>query len=199
MPCRDLMKFENLKEIFTPYLAVSVKEECLSNRYWLTDRNYVDSKNIRFNLLTKKGETILGNICCADKDFFAYQGKKYAWINNIRLKPELKMKQTVKKFSKKWDKKYIENEISAIALEAIDDGIIAWHRLGFEYQNATDKVILKALFADYVNETKGLELDIIDLQKVDSSYFFDEKLGSFTQWLNSKDSTRKMPMIRRLK
>ncbi|MDD2358546.1 MAG: hypothetical protein PHX13_11615 [Thiovulaceae bacterium] len=198
MPCRELVDFEHIQDVFLPFNAVSTKNECIQDRNWITGRTLVDGRTLWFNILDKKGNTILGNICCADKFFFAYSGKKYAWINNIRLKPEFKKSKNVKKFSKKWDKKYIEHGISAIGLNAIEDGIIAWHRLGFEYRNITDKTILIAHFADYLNEVKNIVLENIDLKQVDSSYFFDEIHGDFTQWIKTRGFDTKIPMIRRL-
>lgn len=195
MSCEQL-DFKELRSVFEPYNMVVVHEDCINERNWLTNRHNVISQNVRYNILDASNGTILGNHCCAEKSFFTYDGKKFVWIHNIRLKDDLKVKGLVRGFARNWNKKYIKEGFSGIALDAIRDGVVAWYRLGFNYKNSTDLTTITGYFADYLKEIKDIELDDIDLKTIDIEMFFDKK-QNFTDWLSKERSIDKIPMIRR--
>jgi hypothetical protein len=68
---------------------------------------------------------------------------------------------------------YKQNGFKTIILKAINDGVVVWKKLGFEFDNITDEKIIIKQFNIYLREIKGiLDKKFVNIKQVPKDYFF---------------------------
>ncbi len=139
--------------------------------------------------LTKDGNELLKHCCIHNEYILNSSSEKYVVLHNIRLKDDIK--NTEENIGKKIINRnktiYKESGFKKIILKAVEDGIIAWRRIGFEFDNIIDeKVILKS-FNRYLKVVKNIDKPkkYRNIKLIEKELLFDED-KNFTDWLKEE-------------
>ena len=135
--------------------------------------------------LTKNNSDVLQH-CCIHNEYFLIENEKTVKLHNITIKNTLRRDRLAKKIIYKNKEIYKQNGFKSIVLKAINDGVVVWKKLGFEFDNITDEKIVIKQFNIYLREIKGINEKFVNIKQVPKDYFFDESIN-FTDWLSSKN------------
>lgn len=121
---------------------------------------------------------------------------KVAEHEYIYLKPQYRQKGIGANFVHNADNIYRRNEFAEIHLRATWDGIVVWHKKGFEYVSSNTEGTIVRAWRDYFNSVFS-ELDLMQrvgiirqykcLRDIPKKYLLPDNKQSFTDWLESKD------------
>lgn len=144
------------------------------------------NKKEAFLYLLNDSKEILKHCCIHNEYILEDKEGKYVRLNNITLKDEVKAsKEKIgKKIIHQNREVYKRNGFNRIVLRAIHDGVVAWKKIGFDFDNPIDeKLILKQL-TKYLVEIKLIKENnkFTSLDNVSRELFFDKKIN-FTDWL----------------
>lgn len=196
MSCRGLLDIEEFKSIYTPYNVFIEKDECVNEKCWHL-KTFVDKKALRYKLTSGNPPlSVLGNECCAENRFYKIAEEAIVSIESINLNPSIRGKKNMKKFLFSGDQVYRAHGYKTMILSAIRDGMVAWHRMGFEYYSPTDKMKVFNEFRRYYQEINNAECPYKSLRDAKTKDFFHTD-KTFTQWLEEKNYYG-IRMIRRI-
>mgnify|MGYP000541244059 FL=1 len=136
----SLLNIDEFKKIYEPYGVLIEKDEYVNDKCWYIN-DYVDQKLLRFKLTDgNPPESILGNECCAENRYYESKEERIVSIESINLHPDkIRGKKKMKLFIHKSNEVYNAHGYKKIVLKAIEDGIVAWYRMGFEYYQAFEE------------------------------------------------------------
>jgi len=135
--------------------------------------------------LTKDNDEILQH-CCIHNEYIIMKNEKIVKLNNITIKDTLRRKKIVKNLLYKNKEVYKANGFKKIMFKAINDGVIVWKKLGFEFDNLTDEKIILKQFHIYLRTVKAItNKRYTKMEHILKTLFFDDDIN-FTDWLSSK-------------
>lgn len=194
--CKKLLDTKEFKSIYIPYQVQIVHDICVNEKCWYL-RSFVDQKSIRYKLTTGTPPlSVLGNECCAENRFYKTAQEAIVSIESINLSPSIRGKKNMKKFLFSGDQIYRSHGYKTMILSAIRDGMVAWHRMGFEYYSPTDKMKVFNEFRRYYQEMNDVECPYKSLRDAKTKDFFHTD-KTFTQWLEERNYYG-IRMIRRI-
>ena len=182
-----LLNIDEFKKIYSPYDVNIEKDEYVDDKCWYIN-DYVNQKLIRFKLTSgTPPESMLGNECCAENRYYEYAGEKIISIESINLHPiKMRGKKKMRLFMNKSNDIYKSHGYKKMVLKAIEDGMVAWHRMGFEYFSKFDEMKIFREFRLYYNSVNGFECTYKSLREAKAEDF-KHSTKSFTEWLKEKN------------
>lgn len=189
MACNSIISDENIKEAFN---TDNIKASFMKATYCERD----DIKTA-FIDIEKNGKKLLEH-CCIHKEYIKDIDYKFVKLQGIRIKTNLRNSGISKKIIKRNIKIYRKENFKCIKLNAIQDGMIVWSKLGFKFDNIKDERTILRYFRDYLNEIKKIKnKGYTSIKSIDSSDFFDSKIN-FTDWLSENTKLYGLPMTMEL-
>ncbi|MBN2895017.1 MAG: GNAT family N-acetyltransferase [Campylobacterales bacterium] len=187
MPChaiisdeaiKDIFAFGNFKAYIQPHGNPCGAERCGATHSQSSKSIFID---------WKEGEQSLLQHCCIHNVYCKmHDGTKKVIYHRITIHPNHRKNGLVKKLHYRSEKAYKELGFDTISLLAIKDGVIAWHRLGFAFDQIADEQRIFREFRQYYKDIKsGTGFEFKSLSEVQTHDFFDNQC-SFTDWLAAK-------------
>ena len=183
----SLLNIDDFKKIYEPYGVLIEKDEYVNDKCWYIN-DYVDQKLLRFKLTDgNPPESILGNECCAENRYYESKEERIVSIESINLHPDkIRGKKKMKLFIHKSNEVYNAHGYKKIVLKAIEDGIVAWYRMGFEYYSSLDGMKIFNEFRLYYKEINSIDCPYKSLREAKTNDF-KHSSKSFTEWLKEKN------------
>lgn len=186
LTCEKLLDINEFKTIYTPFDINIERNQCVQDKCWYLDTN-IEQKLVRYKIITKDlpPVSVLGNECCAENRFYKTPNEGIVSIESINLHPNIRGKKNMKKFLHSGDQIYRAHGYKMIVLKAIKDGIVAWHRMGFDYFRDADRMKIFNEFRKYYKAMNGVACPHKSLKEAKSEDFHNVN-QTFSDWLNDK-------------
>lgn len=119
---------------------------------WYTKPAVVERQRVRYELTGGESVSPLARGFMA---FYAHNDKNIVEILNFNINENVRCQKNGKSIFHKKVHFYKASQFNIIALIAINDGIVAWHRMGFSYFRPIDELRLFKAFQTFYEENNN--------------------------------------------